>query len=70
LNSQTIELLDSDKLARQLIGLERRTARGGRETIDHAPNGKDDTANCVAGVATIARRPIITLGAMRLEKLL
>jgi hypothetical protein len=29
---------------------ERRTARGGRDSIDHAPNAHDDLANSVAGV--------------------
>jgi hypothetical protein len=38
-------------------GLERRTARGGRDTIDHAPGGHDDLANVVAGVAVVATRP-------------
>ena len=29
----------------------RRTARGGRDSIDHAPGGHDDLANAVAGVS-------------------
>jgi len=33
-----------------LSGLERRTSRGGRDTIDHAPGNHDDIANAVAGV--------------------
>jgi hypothetical protein len=33
----------------QLIGLERRTARGGRDSIDHPPGGHDDVANAAAG---------------------
>lgn len=44
------ELLDHDRLRAQLLGLERRTARGGRDSIDHAPNAHDDVANAVAGV--------------------
>jgi len=36
----------------QLCSLERRTARGGHDTIDHAPSSHDDVANCVAGVLT------------------
>ena len=35
-------------------GLERRTARGGRDSIDHAPGGHDDLANAVAGAAALA----------------
>jgi hypothetical protein len=53
LNSGTAELLDIPRLASQLQGLERRTARGGRDTIDHGPSGHDDVANCVAGVLTM-----------------
>src|SRR5262245_64495887 len=30
-------------------GLERRTSRGGRDSIDHAPGGHDDLANAAAG---------------------
>ena len=53
LNSRRIELLDNQRLLAQLVGLERRTARGGRDTIDHAPGAHDDLANCVAGVAAL-----------------
>jgi hypothetical protein len=49
LNSGGVELLDNPRLRRQLIGLERRTARGGRDSIDHAPGANDDVANAVAG---------------------
>jgi hypothetical protein len=38
----------------QFLGLERRTARGGRDSIDHAPSGHDDIANCVAGALVLA----------------
>ena len=38
----------------QLCGLDRRTARGGRDSIDHAPGGHDDLANAVAGAAALA----------------
>lgn len=50
LNSRTVDLLDDDKLVNQIVGLERRVARGGRESIDHGPNAHDDIANSVAGV--------------------
>jgi hypothetical protein len=49
LNSGRIALLDLPRLANQLVGLERRTARGGRDSIDHAPKGHDDVINAVAG---------------------
>ncbi|BAV45845.1 Uncharacterized protein MLTONO_0942 [Mesorhizobium loti] len=48
LNSGSVDLLDDDKLINQIVGLERRVARGGRESIDHAPNAHDDIANSVA----------------------
>jgi hypothetical protein len=59
LNSGRAELLDLPRLAAQLCGLERRTARGGRDSIDHAPGGHDDVANCVCGAIELAlsRRP-------------
>jgi len=49
LNSGKLELLDLPRLTAQLCGLERRTARGGRDSIDHAPGAHDDLANAVAG---------------------
>ena len=53
INSTRIQLLDHPRLISQLCGLERRTARGGRDSIDHPPGGHDDIANCVAGLASI-----------------
>jgi hypothetical protein len=49
LNSRKLELLDNTRLTQQLCSLERRTARGGRDSIDHPPGGHDDVANAVAG---------------------
>jgi hypothetical protein len=51
INSQSVELLDHPKLIGQLCSLERRTARGGRDSIDHPPSGHDDIVNAAAGVA-------------------
>lgn len=51
INSGRVELLDHPRLIAQLVGLERRTARGGRDSIDHAPGQHDDLANVVAGLA-------------------
>jgi hypothetical protein len=50
INSRKVEFLDHPKLVTQLVGLERRTARSGKDSIDHAPHGHDDIANAVAGV--------------------
>jgi hypothetical protein len=55
-NSRRIELLDDKRLINQLLGLERRVARGtGRDLIDHAANvnAHDDVANVCAGVASL-----------------
>ena len=53
LTSVMVELPDQPRLIQQIVGLERRTARGGRDTVDHAPNGHDDLANVVAGVSAM-----------------
>lgn len=58
LNSQRVDLPDHPKLVDQIAGLERRVARGGRESIDHPPHGHDDLANAVAGV--VARLVLTT----------
>jgi hypothetical protein len=49
LNSRRVELLDHPRMAAQLGGLERRTALGGRDSIDHAPGAHDDLINAAAG---------------------
>jgi hypothetical protein len=54
LTSGSVELLDLPRLSAQLVTLERRTARGGRDSIDHAPNGHDDLANAAAGALVLA----------------
>ena len=60
LNSRSVELLDLPRLTAQLCSLERRTARGGRDSIDHPPHSHDDVANCVAGVvANLCRAKIV-----------
>src|SRR5262249_10865054 len=44
INSRRCDLLDLDVILGQLVGLERRTARAGRDSIDHAPHSHDDVA--------------------------
>jgi hypothetical protein len=51
LNSGRVEL--HPRLHAQLLGLERRTARGGKDSIDHAPNAHDDLANAAAGALVL-----------------
>jgi hypothetical protein len=50
-NSRQVELLDDARSIAQLCSLERRSARGGRDSIDHAPGAHDDIANAIAGLA-------------------
>jgi len=54
LNSQGVALLDVPRLLAQLCGLERRTARGGKDSIDHGPNAHDDVINSCAGAIVLA----------------
>lgn len=56
LNAGRAELLDLPRLTAQLCGLERRTARGGRDSVDHAHGAHDDIAAAVSGavVKTLA----------------
>jgi hypothetical protein len=49
LNSGKARLLDNERLLNQLVGLERKMARGGRDSIDHSPGGFDDVVNAAAG---------------------
>ncbi|HEY8033222.1 MAG TPA: hypothetical protein VIF02_12815 [Methylocella sp.] len=64
LNAKRVELLDNPRLTAQLVGLERRTARSGRDTVDHTPGGHDDLANVVAGALVgldLDRRPALVM---------
>lgn len=60
LNSGLVELLDHPTLIEQLCALERRTARGGRDSIDHPPNGHDDLINAAA-IALITSARMVAL---------
>jgi hypothetical protein len=56
MNSGEVALLDLPRLSAQLCALERRTARGGRDSVDHPPGGHDDVANAAAGALVKAAR--------------
>src|SRR5947209_12721651 len=60
INSRQVVLLDNDRITSQLVNLERRVGRTGRDSIGHPPGLHDDMAVVVAGAAhnasTIARR--------------
>jgi len=49
LYSGKVRLLNHKRLLSQLLGLERNTARGGKDNIDHVRGGHDDVANAAAG---------------------
>jgi hypothetical protein len=52
--SGQIQLLDNSKLIAQLVGLERRTSRSGKDAVSHAPGAHDDIANACSGALTLA----------------
>ena len=70
INSGKVRLLGNKRLITQLIGLERRTSRAGRDSIDHAPGGHDDVANAVAGalLAATAKKPKMRFGTIDFAK--
>jgi hypothetical protein len=50
-NSGAVELLDHSRLVGQLAGLERRTGRSGRDSIDHRRGAHDDVGNAAYSAA-------------------
>ena len=56
LNSGRAELLDNPRLISQLCSLERRTARGGRDSVDHPAGGRDDLINAALGALIYAAK--------------
>ena len=54
LNSSRVELLENKRLGSQLAGLERKTSRAGKDSVDHPPSGHDDTINSAAGALVLA----------------
>lgn len=62
-NSGQVEIPPDPVTVAQLVGLERRTSRGGRDSIDHAPGAHDDRANAVCGLLAETKRGSYNLGA-------
>src|SRR4029079_6444097 len=56
LNAKTVRLLDDPRAITQIILLERRQGRSGRDSIDHPDGTHDDRANVIAGLCGIAVR--------------
>ena len=69
LNARRIELPDQKRLRAQLLGLERRTSRAGKDQVDHRAGGKDDLANSAAGALVLAleRKAIALVGPAMVE---
>ena len=70
INSGRVRLLDNNRLENQLIALERRTTRVGRDLVDHPPGGHDDLANAAAGAlvgALDAARRAVTILAIDMQ---
>jgi hypothetical protein len=58
INSRRVVLLDDARVVNQLVGLERRVGRGGRDSIDHPVGSSDDLANAVAGAVGLCLAPV------------
>ena len=65
--SNRVELLDNDRVIKQLANLERRTRSGGRDIIDHSQGQHDDLANALAGVVVEVCTRQLVVGAITLE---
>lgn len=56
-----VRLLDHKKLIVELLGLERKTSRSGKDSVTHGPGSHDDFANaccgCLALVSALAMQP-------------
>jgi hypothetical protein len=64
INSRQVSILDNPKLVKQLISLERRTSRSGKDSVDHRNNQHDDLANSAIGtlvyaLASTRRRAVV-----------
>jgi hypothetical protein len=57
ITSGRVEFLDHARTLNQLATLERRTARSGKDSVDHAPGGHDDCANSTCGVVVSLAKP-------------
>lgn len=55
INAGLVSLLEHTKLERQLLGLERRVSRAGRDLVDHGRGAHDDLANAACGALLAAQ---------------
>jgi hypothetical protein len=49
----SVDLLDVPRLTMELMQLERRAARSGRDSVDHGPGGHDDFSNSACGALSL-----------------
>jgi hypothetical protein len=58
INAKAVRILDHPVLEKQLLGLDRRVARGGRDSIDHEQRAgaHDDVANAACGALLLATK--------------
>jgi hypothetical protein len=61
-----VELLDVRKLTLELQQLERRTARSGKDSVDHPPQGHDDYANSACGAMALVTAHQSTIRVVKL----
>lgn len=54
INSASVELLEDPRLAGQLVGLDRRTGKSGKDAVDHRAGAFDDLSNAAAGALVLA----------------
>jgi len=54
LNANRVELLDLPRLRVQLLQLERKTSRGGKDSVDHGAGQHDDLCNAALGALLLA----------------
>ena len=62
INSRRVDLLDDKRMIAQLVQLERRTSRVGKDAIDHPPGQHDDRINAAAGAIVFAatgKKPMV-----------
>lgn len=58
-----VEMLDIKRLTMELLGLERRTGRSGKDSVDHGPsaNSHDDMANSCCGALSLCTQRTATV---------
>jgi hypothetical protein len=63
LSSGRVELLDHQRMIKQLCQLERRTRAGGKDVIDHPQGQHDDLINAAAGALVASNSKLLVVGA-------